>query len=71
MSKYHQRRKLLGYPYYKLATWDAASATYTEGSRTFDSPSDARLSVYGQPGVYRVVEIGERKRSEFAPFSVH
>ncbi len=67
--KPYQRRQAAAYPYYKLATWDPRSLTFRDGKIAFTSMRDALDSVTVE-GKYRISEVTETGREDFAPFFV-
>lgn len=67
--KPYQRRQQGGYPYYKLAKWDARSMTWCDGRGTHTTEADAFMSITIR-GRYRISEVTECGRRDLPPFDV-
>jgi len=67
--KHYKRRKTNGFPYFKVATFDARSFCYRDGNRAFDSEQAARDS-QSKAGKYRVSRVDINGRTDLAEFVV-
>jgi hypothetical protein len=62
--KPHERRAAGGYPFYKLARWDARLACWRDGREAHKSEAAARAAARG-PGRYRISEVTDGARRDF------
>lgn len=64
-----ERREAGGYPYYKLAAWDARNVCWNDGKRAYPTEVDAMAAAM-LPGRYRTSKVTEGGRIDLAPFDV-
>lgn len=67
--KHFERRAEGGFPYFKLAEWDARNCCWKDGKQSHATPDDAILAAK-KPGRYRISRVDENGRTDLEPFEI-
>lgn len=65
----HERRRQGGFPYFKVAEYDAINFCFRDGKQAFGSIEEAKASAR-KPGRYRLSIVRESGREDLPPFEV-